>query len=475
MSVLAPGVYVTSTTSPTTSGIPTDSARAFVAGVAAKGPIDKAVRVRSITEFEQHFGTADPSSYLYVAIDTAFREGLSEALVSRIVGPSPVLATAVLEDATDAVALTATAINPGPWANGVTLATASASPGVVLTVTNGSRVETSPVCTTLAELVGWSQGSTIVRLTAGAGTALPAVGTVTLGGGTDDRASITIVQKVAALDRFKRADGPGNVAIPGDTAQATHEALMTHALSANRHAVLDLVDSTSAATIATSVSALRSHAGAAYASAFAPWAKVPGVSGTLRTVPWSAVQLGIFARADAASGPHKAAAGRKYPAQSVVDLTATFSDQNRAEFAVAGINPVVELYGLTTAYAVATLAKPDVDPVFSQNTASRMRMLLIAEAEAVGQNYFAETIDGKGHTLDAFASAISAILLRHYGNDALYGDTPSEAYLVNVANPVNTPATAANKELRAEIAVKISPVADRVLINLAVSPLTQSL
>ena len=58
---------------------------------------------------------------------------------------------------------------------------------------------------------------------------------------------------------------------------------------------------------------------------------------------------------------------------------------------------------------------------------------------------------------------------------ALYGDTPADAFVVNVGSPVNTPATIAAGELNAQASVRMSPFAQYVQILLTAVPTTQSL
>jgi hypothetical protein len=81
-------------------------------------------------------------------------------------------------------------------------------------------------------------------------------------------------------------------------------------------------------------------------------------------------------------------------------------------------------------------------------------------------------LDGRGHTIAAFGGRMGAVCLTYYTVDALFGDDPSEAYIVNVGPDVNPPEQLADGILRAVLSVRMSPHAELVRIEIVKNPIT---
>jgi phage tail sheath protein FI len=126
VTVSYPGVYIEEVPSGvrTIVGVAT-SIGAFV-DFFAQGPMNKAVRVLSFSDFERQFGGLDTRSEASYAIQQFFLNGGSEAYVVRTTSltanNSAAAAAISMEDAAGGTALlTATASSPGAWGNNVRL------------------------------------------------------------------------------------------------------------------------------------------------------------------------------------------------------------------------------------------------------------------------------------------------------------------------------------------------------------------
>ena len=67
------------------------------------------------------------------------------------------------------------------------------------------------------------------------------------------------------------------------------------------------------------------------------------------------------------------------------------------------------------------------------------------------------------------------MLHRFYLLGALYGVDADDAFRVETGAAVNTPETLSNGELHAVLAVRMSPAAERVFIEISKSPITVAL
>jgi phage tail sheath protein FI len=112
-----PGVYVEEIPSGvrTIVGVSTSST-AFV-DYFNRGPLDEAVRITSLAEFDRIFGGIDPKSEASYAISQYFLNGGSVAYVVRVAGGTPAPATLELPGtAADSKSLKVSAASPGTWA-----------------------------------------------------------------------------------------------------------------------------------------------------------------------------------------------------------------------------------------------------------------------------------------------------------------------------------------------------------------------
>jgi hypothetical protein len=479
-----PGVEIALLEQPPARTPPVDTGVFFAIGPAQMGPTNAPSFIRSMSEFQRIYGARVTYSYLWDAIDCYFKEGGSRAYISRVVGPAPINATVALKDASNAATMNVTANSPGAWANSLSVQITAGSVGgtfVVNIFLSGVLVEVSGDLIDVPAAVSWSQSSEYVVITDITASSLdPAVVAATaLVGGTDDNTNIVEDNWTTAYNLFSKGLGPGQVAAPGHTSQGGQTALLAHADANNRVALVDALDSGSKATLKSAAAALQGAVpGNRHAALFAPWAIVPGiVAGTTRIVPWSAIEAGIISRNDAHLSPNTAAAGLQN-GQSVYAIGLSqppFSDSDRQDLNASSVNIVRALFNGIMAYGFRTLVNPGSDPNWIPFSNSRLFMAIVAEADAIAEQYVFDQIDGKGVTFKEFGGNLAGMLASYYNEGSLYGDTPDAAYAVDTGSTVNTPDTISNLEIHAVISVKMSPFGELVHIDIVKKLVTDTI
>jgi phage tail sheath protein FI len=468
-----PGTTVTIAEEAAARYSPPSPSTFFVAGFTERGTHSEPIPVSSLAEYVNRAGGRVSYGSLYDAIDVFGREGGTSAYVLRVLGPDPVLADADLHDASGStsgdISLSATAKEYGAWADSLNLVVTNSGSDyqVVVTHDDGTELETSPVFTTRAEAVAWD--SDYVTFALGVSTEIPRTQTVSFAGGDDDRSNATDTEWAAALELATRDYGPGLVAMPGHTSADGHEALLAHAHAFNRVALLDLDDTAVVADLVADIENLRDLDGARFAGAFAPWATVPGVvRGTTRTVPYSAVQAGLIARSQGlGNSPNVAAAGANGQSRYAVGLSQDpFSEADRETLNDAGVNLARVIRGAVRTYGYRALVDELTDDNWVQLTGALTATAIAAEGDQVAERYLFAEIDGRGLKIAEFGGEIAAVCLGYYNRNALYGETPDEAFAVDVGPEVNPVEQIAAGVLKARVSLRTSPFAERTEIEI---------
>jgi phage tail sheath protein FI len=483
-----PGVEIVTKSSPPARGAPSDTGAWFIGGLADRGPSDTPVLLHNMGEFEATFGPRTSYGFGWDAADVAFRIGAQAIHFARTTGPAATFDAHVFNDAGAVAALNITAIGEGATNLSVAIAAGVADPAkriVIVTDTGlGREVERSPELADNQAIIAWATGSDYVRAAvAGAGGLVAVVATQALAGGADDRAAITDVHRIATINSFGKALGPGQVSYPGATTTAVHAALLNHAAVNNRDAILDAVDTPNDATLraiplADRLDATLAEDGETYGAIFAGWPVVPGVvRGTTRTVPPSAVVAGLIARTDGRyHNPNLPAAGVEGETDYPVSVSAEWDDDTREALSVAGVNVLRMVYGALRVYGWRSLVDPNGQNAdWLQFSAARTRMAVQSEADALAENFVFAQIDGQGHKISEFEGALRGLLQRFWTIGALYGATADEAYTVDTGPTVNTADTVADGQLRAKIGLRTSPFAELVYIEVTKVPVTSAL
>ena len=483
---LTPGVNVRTVASVVQQTPPTETDTAFIVIESLQGRIDQPVLIQSINQFILNFGARTSYSIGYDWCDAFFNEANGGNIyVMRVVGTGATLDTVTFNDSNSSPAITINSI--GPAASGLSAAiisgvAAGAYQIVITGMPDGSTLNSYDLFTE-TDAVNWGLAQTLIRVVA-AGTNPPANHAAqALSGGADAHSSVTDAQRVAALALIPQGLGCGQVAIPGSTTETVQSGLLNHAVSYNRFALLDTTDTASASTLEGFAAAAQADAtipsgGLEYGMMLSDWQLIPGlVPNTTRSVPPSAIVAALIARSDRASGnPNLAAAGANGVTNYALGKTQIdWTDAQTNALVAAGVNPFRVIYQGERFYGFRTLTNPTTDPVWIMASAARLRMAIIDQGYKIGQSVLEGQIDGQGHEAAKYGSRIIDVLLGYYNLGALFGDTATDAYVVDVGPDVNTPATITARELFAAVGIVPAPFAETVFFNLAAATVAQGL
>jgi hypothetical protein len=474
-----------------------DTRQGFVIAEAERGP-QFPIRCTSLAAVVQKFGARQSYSYLYDGAEAAFAEGCPAIWVSRVVSSTAVTASRALSDGTGTT-LTIKALGPGTYGNGLSVQVrtsaddATIGSGFQLRITEaGVIVEDSPVFATKADALAWAPSNGLgnaqtFTLTDAAGTGNPIqLAASALSSGNDNRGAIVDADWQIALDRFTIDLGPGQVAAPGQTTGTRQLMLVAHARLRNRHALIDLPDTPTIATLTSAMATINAAptSGARFCSAYWPWAQTPALNGSFgfRTVPWSMVQMGLFARAEAEGGDAGVAgAGEQNGVcryvQGLSQDTGSVSDTNLTSLDDAGVNVGRRFYGIDgpVEYGNRTPRSRSTDAVWAEASGSRLAMAIAADGDRIMRAYVHRRAPA---TVLAQLQAELGAMLEGYRvpNGALYGVTPQEAYSVDAtSDQVNPAAQLESGLLKAAISYRTSPSPARVRLELTRVSITNSL
>lgn len=504
----APGSYVTVTSAAPSPGVAARTGTWFVTGECQQGLTGVAIPLTSMNDFANFCGARPGYTMLYDALDEFFHDGGQLAYLSRVVGPSAVAATHTLVDRAGSPlsTLSVTAAGGGVWGNSCTVAVANGTPSnsYVLTLVNPltGQTWTSPPLFSPADAVTWATNEAgtapwafpFVIANLGSATSSPnnnpaVVAATALASGADDLADVVEAQWTAALTAFPPTLGPGQVSAPGHNTAAGYQALNAHAsavdaygaLINNRFALLDDVDSSTAANVvANAVSAQISPVDNGFAQIFGPWVIIPGVpasaigaspAAATRTVPPSALAAALCAVNDQANDSGVAVAGPNGTSSYAIGVTQTYSESDRGTLNAAGVTVIRYLNNAVQIYGDVTVA---TNPTWGAASNSRLRMELVDQVNTTAQAFAFARMDGQGHMFSHAAGSVGGVLSPYWVAGALYGATAAQAYQVNVAS-VNTPTTEAAGAFNISVAVRMSKNAPFVNIGIVSYPITSSL
>lgn len=296
--------------------------------------------------------------------------------------------------------------------------------------------------------------------------------------GTGGAGAVVDADIGTALDKFAEDLGPGQVSAPGQTTAARQLLVAAHAALRNRIEILDFADTNNVATLTAAADpAGITSAQRRVVGGFAPWIVIPPAAsgGGNRTVPPSALVAAKMAQNDARGiTPNQPSAGDFGVSDYAIGVTQVFEDADRATLNENGVNVIRQVNGVVKIYGYRTLADPVTDPNWIELSAARLFMGVQAEANAVADRFVFRQIDGQGKTISEFGGALTGVLLPYWQKGSLYGDTPGEAFRVQVDSAVNTPETIANGELNAKLFLKVSPFAEEVIIDISKTKITEA-
>jgi hypothetical protein len=425
----------------------------------------------------------------YDCAETYFREGGSRLYVGRVSGPAAAKATIPIPGST-LVVWNADAIGNGEYGNDLNVEIRTTTQDASIPAGNyrirvktdgGTILEESYDLADKTAGANWAKGySKYIVLRDNTQTTNPVAGTYSLAGGSNDSANVVTAQWQAAALALTSDLGPGIVFAPGLTTSAGQAAIAASIVGQARAAFLDGVDTATVATLTAMPPAVidgvdgRSR----YCGLFAPYLIIPGLTvGSTRTIPPAAAVAGVFARNMAGGiSPNEPSAGELGKFNTVLALTQSYTDASRQTLNSAGVNVIRDIYGDRKVYGWRTTADPVLDSRWLNLGNSIMVRSVTAQAGAVGERFVFRQIDGQGILISQFGAALAGeVCAPLFFAGSLYGDSPSEAFNVDVGPSVNTPATIANGELRAVISMRMSPFAEEVRIEIVKYLVTESL
>jgi hypothetical protein len=462
-----PGVNVTTATrTGPTAVVTAPSGQFFVAGQAERGSTTEATLLLGFADFEEYFGNRVTYSHLSDTVKTFFEEGGSKCYAVRVVGPSATKATVTLDDASSADTLVVTAENAGAWGADIDVVVTGTTTKSIAIVYDGETKETF-TGTTIAEILESAAGSRWVTITSSGSASvnpLPANGTFSLTGGTDDRSNITATHYTDALEKFTINLGDGAVAIPG-IGTTVHAGLIAHASANRRIALLDHSETATTANLITAADAVNSE----YAGLFAPWVQISTVSGS-RYIPPVGYIAAIRNRAHVEAGPFRAAAGGIAVARFVTGLKFEYTRTEGDNLDANKVNAIRIINNSVRNYGWRSLSDDTAN--YALLTGRDLLNRLVTESEKRLEQFVFQTVDGRGQLLSSINGTIVGIVEPYRQAGGLFekfdadGNLVDPGYLVETGTTVNTLDNLANNEVKARLSVRISPSAALISVTI---------
>jgi len=463
---------------------------AFLVGYSTWGPMNQPVTVTGWNDFVRQFGGFDANSHLADAVKIFFDfYGGRQAIISRVGGGAKAVATKTLVDraGSPVSTLRVDAQYPSTAVDiKVTVAAGTLTNTVKLTFAsvylNRTEVFDNVDLTAAALALVNSQSKLVTVTNLASATAapnnLPAIAAASaLTGGSDDFAGLDATGYVAGLNAFADSNlGTGQVAVPGITDASVYTALKTHAELYQRLAIIDSAFGNDVTDqLAVDTTAYRS----AHVAMYFPWVQMLDLAGTgvKKYYPPSAFALGACALVDRTRGTHKAPANiAAYGAIDVErnsDGTPMFNDSARALLDAKQINVIapiqnegIKIYGGSVLHPVG-----------------ETRVRAVHERRVLNLTYYSTKLGLAWAVFEPVSSRLfrslrgsAANFLRGLWNGgALYGDKESDAFLVTCDASNNPPESLELGVVNIQLALKISPAAERIVVNIDSIPLSQDL
>jgi phage tail sheath protein FI len=466
-----PGVYIEEVPSGvrTITGVAT-SIGLFI-GWAARGPVDKAVRLASFTDYQRTYGGLDRRTLLGYAVQQFFNNGGADAYVIRLVAVAdPDNTVTAAAAATVSVAgLDFTAASPGRWAEDYKV---QVTPRTDTGFEERFKVEvldgaTDAVLETFENLsIDAADGrfaehvvndrSAIITVTVPSGATAPAAqASDTFADGEDGdvldpqstetglqaafhAAVLALFEEGAIADRI---DLFNLLCVPGESNADTVQKLQ--ARCAGKRAFL-LVDCTEDAQVDTAVDEAVALNGAkpSHAAYYFPWVQAvdPLRQGAVRAFPPCGFVAGIFARTDAARGVWKAPAGAEAALVGAVGLEVAMSDAENGRLNPHGVNCLrtLPVYG-NVVWGARTMDGDDQRASEWKYVPVRRMALFLEESLFRGTQWV--VFEPNDEPLwSQIRLNIGAFLQTLFRQGAFQGRTPREAYFVKCDRDTTTQA-----------------------------------
>lgn len=496
-----PGVVVTTAvrTGPTVANV-APSATFFIAGQTERGPSDEAILVTSLADYEDYFGGYVSYGHTHQQVQAFFEEGGARCYVSRVVGASlgagysgdVSTGTITLDTSGGLDAITLNAKGPGAWSANLDVSISALGSGFALKLflDDEQVYSTGEVANAQAAVNKINSSAVAARyveavLPTGAAARVPAtIAATAFSTGDDNRAEIVLANYEAALANFTDDLGAGAVAIPGATEDAgmnmtnLHQAIIDHADTNHRVALLSFASDDSSDDAISAMADYGDYAGSEHAAFYWPWVTANRAVNTPVTMSPEGYVAAKRSVAFNATGPWAPYAGLASEAKFVTGLDATVSktlgdslDESRVN-ALRIINGRVRVYG-------ARSASSDEDN-FRYITAQEMLNYIVVQSQNTLEDLVFSTIDGRGALFGQVDARLRAVLepLRLAGGlyeafDVL-GSRIDYGYTVVVNDAINPVSQLAGGLIKAKVGVRVSSIGDQIEVEVTKSNLTAS-
>lgn len=474
-----PGTLIVSRAVPPNRGGVGQTGTWHIAALAERGPTDGARLLNNLSDYDKFFG-ARVAYGARDSVEAYFRNGGVAVNMVRIVGPAATVATRAFPGAAAAPSIAVDTLGAGASSLTVSVDVLVSGQFTISVYENSVRVSLSPPLAAPTDAVNWASTNPYIRVRA-LGTVVPTVqAAVALTGGADDRASVTDVHRLAALNLIPKGAGPGQVSIPGATTLAAHVGVAVHAEANNRFALLDAPNTTVDTDLvqaAQSDQVNLTQSQCSYCFFVEGWNLIPGITlGSTRIVPPSAIVAALMAARDTVThNPNEAAAGVNGIAPYSLGLARpNWNDAQREKLNDAGVNAFREIGGQNRLYGYRTLV--DINGLqagWLSASGARLRMALVFDADRNAEPFvFAQITKAK---IAEFQGVLTGMLLGYYNLGALYGNEPKDAFTVDTGPTVNTPERISQRRLSAVMAVRMSEFAEVVYMEFVKIPITEEL
>jgi phage tail sheath protein FI len=471
----------------------------FAVGYSPWGPANTPTIVTGWADYVRQFGPFDANSYLDDAMYAFFNlyPG-TNAVISRVVGAAKALGTLALKDRSTAPGLNTLRVDAKYPSTRVdilvTVEDGTATNTFKLTVRsvllNRKEIFDNLAMSDASTLTRINQKSTLVNVTDLANaTASPndnpkALAETALAGGSDDFAGLAATDYVGADDGSIKTGlqafndfnlGGGQVAIPGMTATAVHAGLIAHAGAYHRLALIDPPLASDKAAVAT----IRALYGTWYAAVYWPWVLMLDneQTGLQKYYPPSAFVAGTCALVDRSIGVHKAPANFEVPGALDVEHNAAgqpqTDDTTRESLNGKDVNVITPLPQQGIRIYGARVMTADRRVAFVHQI-RLLNELYYSGKLAYGWAVF-QVVDGSGRLFRDLKSTGRNFLRSFWEAGALHGDKEEDAFVVTADTSNNPAQELENGIVHVQWGVKISPTAERIVLNIDNVPLFQDL
>lgn len=456
----SPGVFMRDVNSVSKARGTSPLVAAFI-GIAATGPLGKAIKVNSWDEYVNIFarGLATPfmsTSYLAFSVYGFFQNGGRVAYIVRVAGASAAKATATI-DALDTAVVKAKF--EGEWANDMTLdVVANGSVYDFTAKIDGVVVEKIPSLSfTATDERYWVQvindkSNFLAVTTPGV---ITADTDLAFSGGASDASNINdasyigtagVGGAIAALDDLSDFT---LLAIPGQSSTTLQTAMLAYCENkGNVFAVLDSAEA--AAPTAEGVIAARNVHNTPYGGLYYPWIKVYNPLSTLssgmRNCPPSGHVCGVIARTMEKYGAWKAPAGTETVIEGAMDVVFPLTNAQLALLNPANVNCISyrQNYGLVV-WGARTLTTSLSEKAMKYVSDSLLNFSVKLRVYELAQPFVFEP--NNSLTRVRLATEIEALLDPMWKAGAFKGAKKEEAYFVKCDETNNTPETIAEGKL----------------------------